>query len=294
MKKLAFLALALVFCAKPDRAPADRTVEIMFSPRGGVQDALVSEIDRAKREVVVAMYTFSSRELAQALVGARDRGVKVRVVLDGESSRGSFSKSRFLATNGVDVRVDQTHLGSGGEGRGIMHNKFAVIDGVVVATGSYNWTASAEEYNDENLLLIRHAPEIVALYSRKFKELYNRAVPQEQASAGQSAEPKLLVMADDLVNLRRHAGERAIVKGVITRTAKSKRSETYFLDFGPDRDAFTAVIFSSAVADFFTSGIDPLLLKGKKVAILGEIKNSPRYGLEMILDSPQQLRILNE
>ena len=37
----------------------------------------------------------------------------------------------------------------------IAHNKVMVIDGATVLTGSFNWTASAEKSNAENLLVLR-------------------------------------------------------------------------------------------------------------------------------------------
>jgi phosphatidylserine/phosphatidylglycerophosphate/cardiolipin synthase-like enzyme len=289
MKKFIGLCLVILFCQR-----GEQQVEVHFSPNGGALKALVSHIDQSKKEIKVAMYAFTSRELAQALVGAHERGVKVSVVLDGEFSGDPFSKGEFLVKSGIEVRSDQFHLRATGEPEGKMHNKFAIIDNAVLATGSYNWTASAEKLNDENLLLFKNAPDLIKRYRQKFNELYNRSTPFNEVVAGAPPEPKLLVMANDLENLRRHAGERAIVKGKVFRASKSKRSDTYFLDFGPDREAFTAVIFSSAAADFFKSGIDPLKLTGKNVALIGEIKNHPKYGLEIILDSAKQLKIVEE
>ncbi len=289
MKKLIFFCLVVLFCQR-----GGQEVEVRFSPNGGALGALVTQLDQAKKEIKVAMYAFTSRELAQALVRARERRVPVAVVLDGEFANDPFSKDEFLKNNGIDVRIDQSHLRGSGEPQGKMHNKFAIIDNTVLATGSYNWTASAEQFNDENLLVIKNAPALIKSYNRRFRQLYDRSTPMTEVVPGALPQPKLLITANDLVNLRRHAGEQAAVKGQVYRASKSKRSDTYFLDFGREREAFTGVIFSSAIDGFLNAGIDPLKLEGKTVILIGEIKDHPQYGLEVILDSPQQIKIVGE
>jgi len=56
-----------------------------------------------------------------------------------------------------------------------MHNKYAVIDGKTVITGSFNWTVSAEKRNDENLLVIKRLPALVEAYEKNFEKLWNLA-----------------------------------------------------------------------------------------------------------------------
>ena len=55
-----------------------------------------------------------------------------------------------------------------------MHDKIILIDGMIVITGSYNFTASAEKKNDENILIIHNA-DIAALYLQDFQRIYTRA-----------------------------------------------------------------------------------------------------------------------
>jgi len=61
-----------------------------------------------------------------------------------------------------------------------MHNKFAVLDGTVLLTGSFNWTRSAVLYNDENVLVLRD-PGVARAYERQFEALWQRC----EASARQ-------------------------------------------------------------------------------------------------------------
>jgi phosphatidylserine/phosphatidylglycerophosphate/cardiolipin synthase-like enzyme len=57
-----------------------------------------------------------------------------------------------------------------------MHHKVIVIDSQIVVTGSYNFTASAETRNDENLIVI-YDPAIAAQYLAEFRRVFSRAEP---------------------------------------------------------------------------------------------------------------------
>ena len=124
-----------------------------------------SLINHAQNSIDVAMFSFTSRPLAWALVRAAQRGVRVRVVLDDDQARSRWSKYRFLVKRGIPVKLDNRSA--------YMHHKFAVIDGKLVITGSYNWTASAEKRNDENLVVLR-MPEFVRAFEGEFERLWER------------------------------------------------------------------------------------------------------------------------
>ena len=94
-------------------------------------------------------------------------GVTVAGVFDEsqvKSNRGGEYDN--LAASGLDVHLD------GSPDR--MHHKVIVVDERVVITGSYNFSASAEERNDENTLII-HSPEIAAHYLKEFERVYDKA-----------------------------------------------------------------------------------------------------------------------
>jgi len=142
-------------------------IEVYFSPGPEPERALTRLMDQAQATIHIALYYFTDRDLAQALVRAFERGVKVQVLLDEEQRTAKYSKSRYLAGKGIEVRY------YGGEG--IFHHKFMVVDGLVVATGSYNWMASAGERNEENLIVI-HDPQTARLYEREWQRLWERSV----------------------------------------------------------------------------------------------------------------------
>lgn len=102
-----------------------------------------------------------------------------------------------------------------------------------------------------------------------------------------------LLAAREVDKIRALTGKSARVRGRVFRVGHSAKSNTYFLNFGPSREALTAVIFSSAVALFEAGQIAPKSFENKDVEITGQIKDHPQYGLEVILENPKQIRIVN-
>ena len=151
-------------------------VQTCFSPLGKCSNHIVRELAQARSEILVAVYAFTSDDLAWALSKARQRGVKVQVVLDQEFDAGNgSSKGTFLKQQGISVRrASGLNTGNRERGPGLMHQKFAVIDRRVVLTGSYNWTASADNINDENLLIFRDAGPLAEDYRKEFFRLWEK------------------------------------------------------------------------------------------------------------------------
>jgi phosphatidylserine/phosphatidylglycerophosphate/cardiolipin synthase-like enzyme len=160
------LSFLISFCtAYGETVTLQKTVmRVLFSPQDDCAREIVSAIDKAERYVYVAMYFFTSRPIAQAVIRARDRGLDVKVCLDDEQPHYEYTKSRFLENNNIDVR----YVG----GSGIMHNKFCVIDDRITITGSYNWTARADLENDENVLIIDSA-EIASIFKAQFARYWD-------------------------------------------------------------------------------------------------------------------------
>ena len=137
--------------------------EVYFSLLDNPQKAIIKNINQAEAFINIAMYVFTDKEIAIPLAKAQERGVKVRVYLDQDQVDDQYSQSRFLVQKGVKVRISTNNY--------IMHHKFAVIDNRLLLTGSYNWTFSANNRNDENMMVIDD-PEIIARYQNQFKKLW--------------------------------------------------------------------------------------------------------------------------
>ena len=145
-------------------APGAPTYAVAFSP-GQALPLVLDTIRAARSTVFVAAYSFTSRPVATALRDAMRRGIKVYVVVDaGEAAKG-YSAARFLANERVPVRTNARYA--------LQHNKFIVVDGTTVQTGSFNYTASAAERNAENVLVVRNAPALAAQYASEWRRLWD-------------------------------------------------------------------------------------------------------------------------
>jgi len=156
----------LLCCALP--APALSAADTYFSPGGGVRQHLLQAIREARQQIDVAVYQFTAIELADALVAAKRRGVQVRLLTDQDKARPDATALRILRAAGVPIRA------LGVPEQSLMHHKFAVFDDRLVATGSYNWTVTAERANYENLVLLDE-PAVVSRFKREFEKLWREA-----------------------------------------------------------------------------------------------------------------------
>jgi phosphatidylserine/phosphatidylglycerophosphate/cardiolipin synthase-like enzyme len=143
-------------------------VEAWFAPDDGVASRLVELIDDARSGVDFLAFTFTSDALAEALLRAEARGVTVRGVIELDQVEAAGSDYARMRQGGIDVRQDSNP--------GTMHHKLLLIDDGVVATGSYNFTRSAEESNDENVVIL-FSPEAAAELEVEFAGIYEAATP---------------------------------------------------------------------------------------------------------------------
>lgn len=148
--------------ARPHSVPEDGTIEVAFSPKAGATELIVKVITSAKKTIRLAAYSFTSKPIAQALMDAHKRGVDVQVVVDKSQKSERYTSATFLANMGIPTRVDSQHA--------IQHNKFIVVDGVHVETGSFNYTSAAEQRNAENAMVIWNNPKLAATYADNWQE----------------------------------------------------------------------------------------------------------------------------
>lgn len=174
--KIASAFLLLLLVSGRSASAQEMEVQACFSPGEKCSAHILREIEQAKKELLVAVYAFTSDDLAQAIVRARKRGVAVQVVIDREFDLANErSKGKFLEAQKVPLRrVSGAKAKIAERDAGLMHQKFAVIDRRVVLSGSYNWTHAADSVNDENLLLFREAGPLAEEYRRAFIRLWER------------------------------------------------------------------------------------------------------------------------
>lgn len=171
----AILAAVFVPClAAPVALPAAGSMEVAFSPRGGGQQLVLKAIDSARHDIRVLAYGFTSAPVTAALVEARKRGVDVALVVD-QKSNVENAKSRAalgaLVAAGVTVRTTSAWA--------IHHDKVIVVDGRHVQTGSFNYSAAAEQHNSENVLVAWNAPQLAEQYLRHWRRNWDSGIDFE-------------------------------------------------------------------------------------------------------------------
>jgi len=142
------------------------SIDVCFSPEGNCQPIILHLIKNAKFKILVQSYSFTSKAIANALIQAHQKGVKVRILFDRSQLTAKYSQIHKMREAGIECLVDPVP--------GIAHNKVMIIDKDIVLTGSYNWTNAAEMRNAENLLIIKNRPT-VEIYKRNWQKRYERA-----------------------------------------------------------------------------------------------------------------------
>lgn len=174
-RMLVCLCCAIVACAVSVYAAgsdAGRMWRVYFTSPGSSAPAattpdaaLIELIANAKVSINGAFYSVSSARIAQSLMAAHARGVRVRLVTDSDYFDTRAIKE--IARCGIPV------VGDGR--RGLMHNKFAVIDDCIVWTGSFNLTDNSIERNNNNAIAIV-SPELAAIFNSEFEEMFQYRV----------------------------------------------------------------------------------------------------------------------
>lgn len=185
---------------KPYRGPQQvaiapgSTVTVQFSPTSpsqpwqqSVNGLIGIALNQSTRSVNMALFVFSDQNLSDILQSRHQQGVQVRALIDPGFAFRDYSEG--LDMMGIALPNRQCRYEEGNrpwqaaiatvgipqlpEGD-LLHHKYAVVDGRMVITGSQNWSAAANNGNDENLLVIEN-PTVAAHFEREFERLYSTA-----------------------------------------------------------------------------------------------------------------------
>lgn len=152
----------------PIASGSDGIARVCFSPGPQCLGAITAELARARKSVDICVFTITDDRVASEILAAHRRGVAVRVATDDDKAFDRGSDIGRLATAKIEVKVDDADHH--------MHHKFAVFDDARLVTGSYNWTRSAAEYNQENVLITDDV-RLVRPYRQMFDRLWGRLKP---------------------------------------------------------------------------------------------------------------------
>ena len=141
--------------------------QVCFSPDEACDEKLTKLIGLATRSIDLAIYDINLDPLVHQLL-LLQKSAKVRLIVDQRQSKGQHSLVSTLVKAGAQIRF--------GHQRGIMHNKFVIVDEKIVETGSFNYTHHASNANQENQVYLM-APKIVMRYHERFERMWTQARP---------------------------------------------------------------------------------------------------------------------
>lgn len=129
---------------------ADQNISLFFLPEK--EEFALAEICKllaeAKKEIKIALFTFTHPKMLAACKKAKENGAKITVILDQFSAKGSAQKTvQFLQKENIAIRKSTQ--------RKLMHHKWALIDNQIFITGSANWTKAAFSKNHDYLLIFQ-------------------------------------------------------------------------------------------------------------------------------------------
>lgn len=153
-------------------------VHVYFSPDDNVRQKLIDTIESEQCSIKIAMYSLTDKRIAKALKKAFDRGIIIEILTDPTCLKDRFNKINFLSEKGVPVYVYNI-VHNKIPTYSCMHHKFAIFgcnngNKRFVWTGSFNFTKSASDSNQENVVII-HKRETVNQFEQQFQKVKNRS-----------------------------------------------------------------------------------------------------------------------
>jgi phosphatidylserine/phosphatidylglycerophosphate/cardiolipin synthase-like enzyme len=204
---------------KPKRTPmtipvGSGTITVNFSPASRKENMtltsngiIASYLQQAQKSVHIAVFVYSDQNISDTLSTVRDRGVQnIKVLIDPDFFRQPYSKAydamgvcphRTQRNSSIKVKPWKNPITTVGfpiaptGDRGV-HSKMAILDGILVITGSHNWSMSGNYLNDETIMFIQNST-VAAHYEREFSRLY------QTAKLGLEALPSAKKCREDIV-----------------------------------------------------------------------------------------------
>ncbi|MCZ8516915.1 phospholipase D-like domain-containing protein [Paenibacillus filicis] len=130
---------------------------------------LIHVINGAKSNLDIAIYSLTNKDIVDAILEAKKRGVEVRLITDNQEAKtaAQAAKLKQLKTAGIAIK-ENSH-------KGLMHLKVTIADKSTLTTGSFNYSISAATTNDEVLVVI-HDSKIAQEWSTEFEKIWNDKV----------------------------------------------------------------------------------------------------------------------
>ncbi|WP_158010073.1 phospholipase D-like domain-containing protein [Hymenobacter glacialis] len=147
------------------------TTEAFFT---GIKPKLLAEIGLARQSLTAAVAWFTDRDLLAALVKQQKAGITVTLALTHDSINEALDFTALTAAGGRVFHIEGA----------LMHNKFCVLDGRDVITGSYNWTYRAAHENYENIVLTSGDYDLAYRYLAEFARITGQSAASAATNPG--------------------------------------------------------------------------------------------------------------
>jgi len=209
-------------------------------PSGGIPDKVIATISTAQATIDLALYEFDLQPLADALLAAAERGVTIRLVTDTDAAKDDG----VVALRAADIPVVED------ERSAIMHDKFVVIDGAAVWTGSMNFTRN-DAYRNNNSLIYIQSSRLAQNYTREFEEMFER---QEFGPTSTADTPNPVVTLDGTRVENYFSPDDGVAAHIEDQLAAATQS-IYFMAFSFTRSDFAQTLLDQAEAGLTVQGV---------------------------------------
>lgn len=211
------------------------------------ESGLVDLIGKANTSIYGAFYEVSAPAVVRALCAARERGVDVKLVTEGDTYKKRGAAMRQLEAAGIEVVADSR--------RGLMHDKFAVIDGVILWNGSYNATRNDGWKNNNNALAVR-SPELADIYNEEFMEMFRDRVFGNRKEPGPFAElRKRYHVKNGDTDINVYFSPEDNIERIIIKRIEKARASIHFMAFSFTSDGIGEAMIAKSKKGIAVTGI---------------------------------------
>jgi phosphatidylserine/phosphatidylglycerophosphate/cardiolipin synthase-like enzyme len=211
-------------------------------PTGGIPEQVAASMDTAQRTLDVVVYEFNWEPLAEAMVRAAERGVKVRLVTDTDTVNDEEGKQIIAQLKAANIPFVDDQRSA------IMHDKFVVIDGATLWTGSMNFTINDAFKNNNSFMEIR-STRLAENYTAKFEQMFT------QKEFGESLTAPNQTVTIGGTEVENYFSPDAGVAAAILEELQAAQKSIYFIAFTFTRDDMANVLIDKAQAGLTVQGV---------------------------------------
>lgn len=236
---------------------------------GGLDELIAADILQAQTQVDIAAFDLNTDAITNALIAAKKRGVTVRVVTDEDNNKRS-SVNR-LRRNGISVVEDKRS--------GLMHNKFIIIDGHLLYTGSMNYTTNGAYCNNNNLVRITSS-RLAENYTVEMDEMYKDRLFGPTSPLNTPREQLTI----DGITIENYFSSERKVAPIIAEAVSKAQDEILFMAFSFTEQQIGEAMLARAAAGVTVKGVFETVGSSSEYSYYGPMRISTLPNIEVRQD----------